>query len=97
MSIDPAELERRAAALDEKVIDRIASDPQFAQQMKSDPQGAMRAAGLAQEADQIVEAASEVETSGYIGTGGVLTCTRRTASTTIGYILSWTVYKGKKK
>jgi hypothetical protein len=41
-----------------KVVDRIASDPQFREQVKADPRGALEAAGLSDEYDQLQAAGS---------------------------------------
>ncbi len=88
MSIDPAELEARGKALSHKIIDRISGDPQFAQQLKTDPDRALEQAGLAQEAEQLAANLPEQgETGGYnIGWSAICGC-------------SWSVvrYKGKKK
>ena len=86
MSIDWGQREK---ALNDKIIDRIASDPQFAQQLKSNPEQALQSAGLAQEAEQLAAAMPEEgETGGYnYGWSAICGC------------LGWTSYRysGKKK
>jgi len=41
-----------------KVVDRIATDPQFREQVKANPRGALEAAGLSDEYDQLKSAGS---------------------------------------
>jgi hypothetical protein len=50
----PADERRRAFV--SKVVDRIVADPQFRQHVKEDPRGALEAAGLSDEYEQLKEA-----------------------------------------
>jgi hypothetical protein len=66
MAMDPSEFERREQAIYDRIIDRVASDPNFAQQLKANPEQAIQAAGLQADVEALAAAQeSQSETAGY--------------------------------
>jgi hypothetical protein len=61
--MDESKREERRRALAKKVLDRIASDPQFREQLLDSPHQAMDTAGYAHEIRELQD--SEGEVSGY--------------------------------
>ena len=61
------DLQERTAEIAAAVIDRIASDEEFREALKANPEGAMELAGFAAQVDELAESieADEDEVSGF--------------------------------